>query len=372
MKGIRNNNFTFIRLAAASLVIVFHSFKVRGIKLDPISQLIGFERLGSIAVATFFVVSGYLIASSLQRSPSMFIYLKKRILRIYPAYITVLIVTVFILGPCVSSLGFYKYFLNINLFDLFKHVYLYNWDIRLPGVFGNLPQKYFINNALWTLPVEFTAYLIIMIIFPLKKIKPEILIIVIVLLGIGYFIMDLMDSKPVHLLNMNVMWVSKFFIFFFMGALLKVGRNFIKFSKGNFIIVGTVFFASCFIERGSFLVLHQAIYFLTWPYIVICFAYLPIPYIGKLDRFGDISYGTYLYAYPVQQIIVGVEGANIGSLRMILYSLAISLSLGALSWVMIEKPALRLKNIDLYLSFYTFLQGKKASKIASASDVHEL
>ena len=92
----RKNNFDFLRLIFASFVIITHSYPLSGIKeCDFICQLtFGQVSFSYVGVKGFFVISGYLIFQSLQRSENIFDYFWKRLLRLFPALIVVLFLTV--------------------------------------------------------------------------------------------------------------------------------------------------------------------------------------------------------------------------------------------------------------------------------------
>lgn len=95
----RENNFDFLRFFAAALVLFAHSYPLVGRREDePLTVLTGYEKGGSIAVGIFFVMSGYLIASSWLASSTPRSFLLKRALRIFPALIVAVLLTVFVLG----------------------------------------------------------------------------------------------------------------------------------------------------------------------------------------------------------------------------------------------------------------------------------
>src|SRR5579883_434314 len=109
---MQKNNFDFLRLVFALFVLITHSYAISGFNenLDPLRQLtnnqISFSTLG---VKGFFVISGFLVFKSLQRSKNWFDYIIKRILRIFPALIAVL-TTCFIVCSMFSSLPANEYF----------------------------------------------------------------------------------------------------------------------------------------------------------------------------------------------------------------------------------------------------------------------
>ena len=111
----RDNNINFLRFIAASRVIWFHMASVLAI---PEPYIMG-QGLGPIAVNIFFVLSGYLIAKSWTRSSSFGSYLIRRIARIFPGLAVVILLSVFVMGPIVTSLPLGDYFADaeVSFFD---------------------------------------------------------------------------------------------------------------------------------------------------------------------------------------------------------------------------------------------------------------
>jgi peptidoglycan/LPS O-acetylase OafA/YrhL len=89
--------------------------------------------------------------------------------------------------------------------------------------------------------------------------------------------------------------------------------------------------------------------------------------LGNATRFGDISYGTYLYGWPVEQIVRGVVGASLSGWSLFLVSFPIAAACGWLSWHLVEKNALALK--DLVRQSPTPLQGSASSE-ANPAKLH--
>src|SRR5205823_11764580 len=96
----RSNNFDFLRFFFAALVIFSHSFDLlRGSGANPISHFSrGQIDGGSLAVAGFFIISGFLVAQSYLTSRSVFDYLKRRKLRIYPGFVAAVITSLAVFG----------------------------------------------------------------------------------------------------------------------------------------------------------------------------------------------------------------------------------------------------------------------------------
>jgi peptidoglycan/LPS O-acetylase OafA/YrhL len=79
------------------------------------------------------------------------------------------------------------------------------------------------------------------------------------------------------------------------------------------------------------------------PYLVMYLAYSTHTLVRLPRRFGDYSYGTYIYAFPVQQTISLVL-YPIGGWLMFLVATPITLALAIPSWHFVERPALNMKH----------------------------
>lgn len=131
----RENNFDFLRFFAAALVLFAHSYPLVGRRGDePLTLLTGYEKGGSIAVGIFFVMSGYLIASSWLASSSPKSFLIKRALRIFPALIVAVLLSVFVIGPLVTHLTLGQYLAADGTWTYLQNILLVT-RYELPGVF---------------------------------------------------------------------------------------------------------------------------------------------------------------------------------------------------------------------------------------------
>jgi len=156
-----HNHFNGIRLVAAWLVIYGHAWAITGAPGgDLLAQATAFKFAGGIAVDMFFVISGFLIAASLQRN-SLRGYLSSRALRILPALVACVALSVFVLGPLLSSAP--DYWRDASTWRyLWSNATLYRAEFFLPGVFDALPQRA-VNGSLWTLPIEASLYVLLLI-----------------------------------------------------------------------------------------------------------------------------------------------------------------------------------------------------------------
>jgi peptidoglycan/LPS O-acetylase OafA/YrhL len=337
------NNFDLLRILFAWFVIVSHSYVLNGDgATDPLFVATNSTFLFSfIGVKGFFIISGYLIFKSMMVSTSIFEYLVKRVLRIFPALAVVLLITLatvyFIypsnLAPFFSNKEVYAYFLG-NLILFKPHFFI-------QGIFSGLPSTA-INGSLWTIEYEFFFYLFILLFFFVRSHKRVLKIALTVVV-----VMFLM----VRLMFYNWTVQTHFFIpleplfdlgiYFLMGSLLSC----FDFETINYKHAIAVVLLLALIAAIYFGVGHTVVY-VTLPFLVI--------YLGKQTSkvatfvhasIGDPSYGIYLYAFPLQQFII--YWFRPSTLLLFIASTIGAFIFGYLSWILIEKKALALKQYFL-------------------------
>jgi peptidoglycan/LPS O-acetylase OafA/YrhL len=324
------NNFDIIRFLAASSVVLSHSLQLPTGKVedDPLWGLSHqTSTIGSMAVWVFFIISGYLITSSAERSRP-FGYFMARVLRIFPALILVSFVSSFILGPLITNdpgywthLQTYKYFLgNASLIQI---------QYTLPGVFTQNAFRDIVNGALWTLKIEFYCYIIFgLMIFVFFGTRKYIISWFFVFLYVGYFFVQKEDFPDNLKVNFDL------FRYFAAGALFYLWRDQIPLkSVLAWLALGLVVLS---VVTG----LTRFIFPIAGTYLVL--------YLALGDRYanfaawGDFSYGIYLWGFPVQQLIV-MQLPNSSWIINFLLALPIAIFLAFISWHLIETRALNLK-----------------------------
>src|SRR5688572_20698102 len=149
-----SNNFDFIRISASVFVLIGHSSDVlynKHLSFDPAKWLFGFS-LQSFGVLIFFIISGFLVTKSFEFKSTWPRFLIGRILRIFPALIVVVLLSVFVLGPMITTYSIEDYFENHFTFQYLQNMTLYRMYYYLPGVFESNPVAGSVNASLWTLP----------------------------------------------------------------------------------------------------------------------------------------------------------------------------------------------------------------------------
>ncbi len=340
----RQNNFDFMRLLFAVFVMVSHSYWVTGSYKSEIllSATGGQIDLGALGVKGFFIVSGFLIFQSLERSRSIFDFLRKRFLRIFPALVVMCIVVMLVVPFFYSGGGSIFRQRTYWLFPA-KALSLYWFKIYIAGVFATHPNKE-INTPLWSLCYEFTCYLLLALLFFVRKPKVRLALVLLAFYATWYlasFKYYWLNGPLFSHLNMYSYYFYDLACFFLSGAVLSffVWKN-IRFRYVLIMILVCLVLLS----------LHYQVFYFTkyafLPIIVILFGTGSIAGIRGLgDRFGDLSYGVYIYGWLIQQMLYALFSPGVLSISLLAIPLAFLA--GWLSWKFVEKPALRFKQFRI-------------------------
>lgn len=333
MKAFHKNNLDFIRLIGATLVLVSHAFPLSGHNSsEPFVRITnGQMSFGSLGVLIFFSISGFLITKSYVQRDRLFIFLKARFLRIVPPLIPVVLITIFVLGPLVTSLELKEYFSETETLKYFKNIFPWKVQFTLPGVFESNPNQS-PNGSLWTLPFEIKCYLGVAI------------------LGVCGLLKRLWFWPFAFFIGSYFMWfwVSKgddgkiAQMAFVSGAIYYAVWDYIP--KAKILAIGC-FMMLLLASQFGFLIYG---WYLFGTYLVMYLAYCESIKLWRLTKFGDISYGVYIYAFPIQQGIVYLHGGEMSPAQNILYALPLTYLFAYFSWHFIEKKALQLKNYRFF------------------------
>ncbi|MEJ7708833.1 MAG: hypothetical protein WKF84_03015 [Pyrinomonadaceae bacterium] len=207
-------------------------------------------------------------------------------------------------------------------------------------MFANNPSQA-VNGSLWTLCYEFTCYIGIVLLSVAGMLKRRELCLLIYFLTLAIWLSFSTEISRYSIPGTEIVfsYVFSLSLYFGAGALCYLYEEKIKYSpRFAFILLILVFL--------SFALSFDAITlsFIVYPYILLTFVFTPNRFLGQIGKWGDFSYGTYIYSYPIQQMIISIASVNIPVSRMILLSFIFTVPFAALSWFVVEKPALRLKD----------------------------
>lgn len=348
------NSLGFVRLVLASLVIFDHAFPLGGYGEDPFWAVTrGQASLGSIAVAGFFAISGYLIAKS-GMTADVVQFMWRRVLRIFPAYWGALLVAAFAIGPVIWVLdghAFLDYF-SFGPNGPF-HYFAVNWTLNI-GTYGvydlfgettpygrSIGGASALNGSLWTLIYEWTCYLIIgaLVAFGVLA-RARIVVPLLTLLLFALQIVYLVDPGVVgaifpffadgYRLNLTMT--------FLFGSCIAVYSKDIPFDDRLGVLSGLLMLLT--LRYGGFTLIGLA----AGAYFVL---YLGARLGGPLRKVGarnDYSYGVYVYGFLVQMTLAYFGVHEWGYVPYVLAALLVSFGLAWLSWHGVEKRAMALKD----------------------------
>ena len=336
----RDNNFNLIRLMAALSVLGGHSVAVLGL---PSSREFFFDHLGlslaEMAVDVFFVTSGFLVAGSLVNRGDVIAFLWARALRIYPAIWVMLILTVFVLAPALTTLPLADYFASPKTHDYFVKCATLIGGVRysLPRVFETNPLHGEFNGSLWTLPIELRLYCYLaagwLVLAAAPAIRMRAMSVAAPIVACAYLVLILrgrLFGAPFNAAD------TRIFMFLY-GTTLYLWRDRVPMSPGILFAALACLLIASVNEQAFFVV-----YVVSLAPLVLHLAYLPKGRVLAFNDWGDCSYGVYIYAFPIQQTLAFLF-PGMPLIAMILVSAAITLGVAALSWTLIERRALALK-----------------------------
>ena len=332
----KQNNLNIMRLLLALMVIFSHSFPVAfgpggDTRAEPLNIWTHRQASsGAVAVNSFFFISGLLITASWLRSKSVPDYFMKRVLRIYPGFIVATGFSAALIwtfcpafrAAVVHPLDWFGWLLKDWLLLTTK-------SLTQPGVFARNPFPVLANASLWTIPVEFTCYLFVLLVGLFGLLKRRRLILMAAALGYEIYVGGLFYGNDQY----NQCWIC-----FVAGVVAWLWQGRIPFSKciAGGCLVGLLG-ASQF--RPWFSILFPVL----GGYCILWLAYGPTLLLSNWADKMDLSYGAYLYAFPVQQMLA-MNAAFRRPLVIFLLATPVTLLCAWLSWTLVEKRFLAMKN----------------------------
>ncbi|HBV1999712.1 acyltransferase family protein [Klebsiella pneumoniae] len=327
------NNFDIIRLILASVVMLVHTAQVtRNDDIHFLSELLNSD----FAVKGFFAISGFLIAKSYLRSSSLKSYFIKRAKRILPGYIFVIILC-FIIGMCVTTLPLSEF---ITSKDTIKYLianltFLNFIQPSLPGVFTENPIPA-MDGSLWTIKAEITLYILLPFILPLMHKKPLKTWFIIFLISCcwHFYFTSIYDGAMADTLAKQFVSLSSYFFF---GSLLATSENIFHRLKEITIFSLVIYL---FAKNTIYSFLVEPVAFSSVVIVFCTGVYKEI----NINKIGDLSYGMYIYHFPIIQTLqyMGVYDEN--PLAGVLATISLTLSISYASWHLLENRFLKRTN----------------------------
>ena len=285
----QRNNFDALRLIGAFLVLISHQFALSG-RWEP--RFVGDHSFGNLGVLIFFSISGYLVTSSWLKDPNILRFTARRALRMVPALCASVPLTLAV----IVALG-------------------------LTGFPEN--PRHLTNGSLWTIPYEVYCYVLLFIVGVATR-RPSIVLAI----GIfGYFALSG--------LQFGKSFLAYFGLFFAAGSLLRAYPYLRKpLPILLFLVMGYALMRIDQTKLGLAFVV---------PSLTIAIGLRSWAGLRDISKIGDLSYGIYIYAWPVQQIGVALMGQQTPYLELLPITVPVTLALAVASWHLVEKKALRFK-----------------------------
>lgn len=330
-----NNNLDLMRLLCAYFVIYSHSFALSPSagQEDFLSTLtgIGFIALSGVAVKTFFFISGILVTNSLLTTGSITKFVTSRFLRVFPAFFVVVVLSALVLGPLLSTADFSTYISNPTTWHYISKTLSLNIQYDLPGVFESNAINA-VNGSLWTIPFEVKAYFYLLVLyilsFPLGKYRNYFIGII----SIAIILEPLTPFKGMLIAKSDNPSIYGLYPFFAFGCLLSLAKDEITIN----ICLPIAFFVIFMISKSDTYKIMS--FYLSASTLLIYISSLKI--IMKVKVKHDISYGVYLWAFPVQQLISYLL-PNSPYFNMSISLVAVTI-IAYFSYILIESPSINL------------------------------
>jgi peptidoglycan/LPS O-acetylase OafA/YrhL len=312
------NALNLIRLFLAVEVLAWHAYLLRGDGWLSVRATFVVEQIG---VDAFFAISGFLICRSWQRRSSVPSFLLARARRILPGLWMCLVVTAFVVAPIACSVAGGP---HPSLAEEWHYV-VANAGARVNDVaIGATPHGVLVpewNGSLWTLGVEVGCYLAVAVLGMARVLRRSVVATLAVLLWMASAVVEPAILPP----------SARLALMFSVGALLWLCRDRVPVTRALcWLAVGTVVLGA-----------HTPNYrLLAAPGIAyLCIAgSLALGRHRRLVLRHDLSYGVYIYAFPVQQALL-IVGVSLPWWGFTALTMALVLPVAALSWFLVERPA---------------------------------
>lgn len=329
------NNFDLLRLVFAFMVFLVHA---QVLSQRPELAVLSSWLSAEVAIESFFVVSGFLVMMSFERSGSLGEYVSKRVRRIYPAYFAV-VVGAAIAGALLTRPPLSEYFFSAGWIRYLAAnlVFMNFLAPTLPGVFESNPMAA-VNGALWTLKIEVMFYASVPIIALLcaRLGRTPVLVGLYLLSAVYHWSMELLAQQTGRELYLELArQLPGQLTFFVAGVAAYYHLESLKQRWWMLVPLAALLLVAP-LPRFLELALSGAALG-----TLVVFLALGMRFLGNFGRYGDFSYGIYIIHFPVIQTLVAIGVFDSNPYGALAVATAIVLGGAFASWHLVEKPFLK-------------------------------
>jgi peptidoglycan/LPS O-acetylase OafA/YrhL len=328
-----HNNFALLRLVMAVAVVVSHAFSVTDgrIDLEPLFRTTGFT-LGEHAVNGFFAISGFLVTMSFVKRGWRDFALA-RLLRIAPGLVAATLVVALLIGGALTSFDRVAYYEDFRLWHFISGTLTsFKTATALPGVFEH-NALHIPMGTVWTLKYETLCYFGVLLAgLAGLLMRPRLALAALVSLTLAVVMREVLTPDA----GKGTETALRLPLIFLAGGVIYLYRDRVRLSLPLLALVIVA------LMPLSYTPLYKAALYLATAWGILVLALAPTLTRRSVEPRADLSYGVYLYGWPVQQALHALFPA-LTAVALLWPTLAITVAAAALSWFLIEKPALGLK-----------------------------
>ena len=330
------NCFDLLRLVFAGLVLWVHARLIGGFGADWVTESSrGQVNVGSIGLTGFFAISGFLVTASYARSRSGWSFLRRRILRIFPGFYANLLLTALVIAPviCFLASGGLSAYPWLGPEGAFHYVVanaglqIKAWTIGLP------PNPDALNGALWSLALEFGCYLGVLLVGLCGSLGGQRIYLLVLTVGffIFYCIRTVLGGTPYPLLPTFVaLGPMQYVVAFGVGACFWSFREILPPDRRIALLLGILLLGLA--KFGGWA--------LGAPILLPLFV-LHVAHSFSLRLRNDISYGVYIYHFPVAKLIVTMPYLSKSFTVFLGADVLLTVPLAMFSWWCVERHFFR-------------------------------
>lgn len=322
----RHNALNAWRLILAAGVILQHSWPLTGRTLEtPFVQV-----FTQVWVDGFFVVSGFLITGSWLNNPRLRDYAAARLLRIFPGLWVCVLIVAFVIAPIGAALSGDSLRLSSQMAYALNNGVLNIFYAGIDGTPKGVPWPGVWDGPLWTLIFELLCYVGVGVLGVVGLLRRRWTIPIVFVLSVAG---SALVGYPVMAVETVPQMVLRFVVVFSAGALLYQYRDRVP---ARWWLVA--------LSAGLVIVLSLLPNYRVYAALPLAYAVIVSGALLKRPRLrNDLSYGMYIYAWPVQQLLAAAGLIWLDPRLFFVMATTCTVPLAAFSWLVVERQALKLK-----------------------------